>query len=108
MQLKIQLFSWTSHISSTGGYHIRQLRYRIALSLNKVLLDTSGLDSRDIHTYRLLHFFVIRMKRCVIQFSYQNTRPAGRRSKGKEEAMGVKSFILWMKQELKVDGNYVK
>jgi len=84
------------------------VRYRIALSLNKVLLDTSGLDSRDIHTYRLLRFLVIRMKRCVIQFSYQNTRSVGRRSKGKEEAMGVKSLILWIKQELKVDGNYVK
>jgi len=48
------------------------------------------------------------MKRCVIQFSYQNTRSVGRRSKGKEEAMGVKSLILWIKQELKVDGNYVK
>lgn len=48
------------------------------------------------------------MKKCIIQFSYQNTRSAGRRSKVKEEAMGVKSLILWMKQELKVDGNYVK
>lgn len=48
------------------------------------------------------------MKKCIIQFSYQNTRSAGRRSKVKEEVMGVKSLILWMKQELKVDGNYVK
>ena len=48
------------------------------------------------------------MKRCVIQFSYQNMRSVGRRSKGKEEAMGVKSLILWITQQLKVDGNYVK